>query len=212
MCRPRLCWLKHALRSRANHDHRLDTLPASRVHPELSSIVDQMGLRMRILVERHAENPRICVAFKSRNRHLLALHARHEGCYIQYLGLVRMCTYRATRCADAEPAHMNRGNSQNDSITFCREGACHGQETLIDGRRQELLALLDATHRTERVASIGSRRRTNRYVLAVLPENRRSVNGCRVRTACRVIGARTRPELGCRCTLTVVETDFDEMP
>ena len=88
------------------------------------------------------------------------------------------------------------------------------QETLIEGRRQELLALLD------RYTQDGARRvnlltTQDEHVCGRCAdrEQRGALTVAEVRTTlqgdwCEV----PDPELGCRCTLTVVETDFDEMP
>jgi hypothetical protein len=88
------------------------------------------------------------------------------------------------------------------------------QDTLIEGRRQELLALLD------RYIQDGARR-----VNWLTTQDDRVCARCAAREergALTVADARAvlqgdwceapDPELGCRCTLTVVETDFDEMP
>ena len=88
------------------------------------------------------------------------------------------------------------------------------QEMLIDGRRQEMLALLD------RYTQDGARR-----VNWLTTQDGRVCGRCATREqrgALTIAEARTalqgnwcdapNPELGCRCTLTVVETDFDEMP
>jgi hypothetical protein len=88
------------------------------------------------------------------------------------------------------------------------------QETLLDGRRQELLDLL------ERYTQDGARR-----LNWLTTQDERVCARCAAREqrgALTVAEAREvlqenwceapDPELGCRCTLTVVETDFDEMP
>jgi hypothetical protein len=88
------------------------------------------------------------------------------------------------------------------------------QETLIDGRRQELLALLD------RYLQDGARRvnwltTQDEHVCACCAarEQRGALTVAEVRTALQGNWCEAPdPELGCRCTLTVVETDFDEMP
>src|SRR4029450_1372534 len=56
------------------------------------------------------------------------VHARHEGCCIQYLGLVPYALSRepTPTAQTREPTHMNSGHSQNESVTFSREGVCHG--------------------------------------------------------------------------------------
>jgi hypothetical protein len=88
------------------------------------------------------------------------------------------------------------------------------QETLIDGRRQELLALLD------RYTQDGARRvnwltTQDEQVCArcAAREQRGALTIAEVQTALQGNWCEDpNPELGCRCTLTVVETDFDEMP
>jgi hypothetical protein len=88
------------------------------------------------------------------------------------------------------------------------------QETLIDGRRQELLALLD------RYAQDGARRvnwltTQDEHVCTRCAdrEQRGALTVAEVRTTLQGSWCEAPdPELGCRCTLTVVETDFDEMP
>jgi len=88
------------------------------------------------------------------------------------------------------------------------------QETLIDGRRQELLALLD------RYTQDGARRvnwltTQDEHVCArcAAREQRGALTVAEVRTVLQGNWCEgPDPELGCRCTLTVVETDFDEMP
>ncbi len=88
------------------------------------------------------------------------------------------------------------------------------QETLIEGRRQELLALLD------RYTQDGARRvnwltTQDEHVCARCAdrEQRGALTVAEVRTTLQGHWCEAPdPELGCRCTLTVVETDFDEMP
>ncbi len=88
------------------------------------------------------------------------------------------------------------------------------QDTLIDARRQELLALLD------RYTQDGARRvnwltTQDEHVCARCAdrEQRGALTVAEVRTTLQGYWCEAPdPELGCRCTLTVVETDFDEMP
>ena len=88
------------------------------------------------------------------------------------------------------------------------------QEALIDARRQELLALL------ERYTQDGARRvnwltTQDEQVCACCAarEQRGALAVAEVHTALQGNWCKSPdPELGCRCTLTVVETDFDEMP
>jgi len=87
------------------------------------------------------------------------------------------------------------------------------QETLIDGRRQELLALLD------RYTQDGARR-----VNWLTMQDDQVCARCAAREQRVLTVAEANAELnggfcdasdqegGCRCTLTVVENDFDEMP
>jgi hypothetical protein len=88
----------------------------------------------------------------------------------------------------------------------------HG-ETLIDIQRQELLAQLD------RYTQDGARRvnwltMQDDLVCASCTDRERRV--LTVAEASAELNGRfcqsSDPERGCRCTLTVVETDFDEMP
>jgi hypothetical protein len=86
-------------------------------------------------------------------------------------------------------------------------------EALLDSQRQELLALLDRytqdgarrvnwlTMQDEQVCARCAAREQRALTLA---EAREALQGdwCEARD----------PEHGCRCILTVVETDFDEMP
>jgi hypothetical protein len=88
----------------------------------------------------------------------------------------------------------------------------HG-DTLMDVQRQELLALLD------RYTQDGTRR-----VNWLTTQDDQVCARCadreqRVLTVAEAYAElkggfceSTDPERGCRCTLTVVETDFDEMP
>ncbi len=88
------------------------------------------------------------------------------------------------------------------------------QGTLIDARRQELLALLD------RYTQDGARRvnwltTQDEHVCARCAdrEQRGALTVAEVHTTLQGYWCEAPdPELGCRCTLTVVETDFDEMP
>jgi hypothetical protein len=88
------------------------------------------------------------------------------------------------------------------------------QEALIEARRQELLALLD------RYTQDGARRvnwltTQDEHVCACCAarEQRGALTVAEVRTALQGNWCKAPdPELSCRCTLTVVETDFDEMP
>ena len=86
-------------------------------------------------------------------------------------------------------------------------------ETLLDSQRQELLALLDRYTQdgarrinwlTMQDDQVCSRCATREQRPLTLAEARAALQGdwCEARNA----------EHGCRCTLTVVETDFDEMP
>jgi hypothetical protein len=87
------------------------------------------------------------------------------------------------------------------------------KDTLIDAQRQELLALLDRytqdgadrvnwlTTQDGQVCALCAAREQRVLTIA---EARRALNG----RFCESSDA----ERGCRCTLTVVETDFDEMP
>lgn len=88
-----------------------------------------------------------------------------------------------------------------------------GSETRIDLQRQELLTQLDRyledgvqrvnwlTTQDDQVCALCKER--EQRVLTVA-EARAALNG-------RFCDA-SDPERGCRCSLTVVETDFDEMP
>ena len=88
------------------------------------------------------------------------------------------------------------------------------QETLLDGRRQELLTLLD------RYVQDGARRvnwltTQDEQVCACCAarEQRGALTTAEVRNALQENWCKAPdPELGCRCTVTVVETDLDEMP
>ncbi|HEX9869812.1 MAG TPA: hypothetical protein VGC99_14675 [Candidatus Tectomicrobia bacterium] len=87
------------------------------------------------------------------------------------------------------------------------------QETLLDARRQELLAQLD------RYTQDGARR-----VNWLTTQDDQVCALCSAREQRVLTIAEARQELqgrfcessasahGCRCALTVVETDFDEMP
>jgi hypothetical protein len=88
------------------------------------------------------------------------------------------------------------------------------RETLLADRRQELLALVDRytqdgaqrvnwlTTQDEQVCRCCAAREQQGAL--TVAEVRRVLQG----DWCEA----PDPELGCRCTLTVVETDFDEMP
>jgi hypothetical protein len=87
------------------------------------------------------------------------------------------------------------------------------QGTLLDGQRQELLAQLD------RYIQDGVRRvnwlttQDERVCTRCADREQRPLTIAEARTALQGIWCEARdPERGCRCTLTVVETDFDEMP
>ena len=88
------------------------------------------------------------------------------------------------------------------------------QESLIASRRQELLDLLD------RYTQDGARRvnwltTQDEHVCArcAAREQRGALTVAEARTTLQGNWCEAPdPELGCRCTLTVVETDFDEMP
>jgi hypothetical protein len=87
------------------------------------------------------------------------------------------------------------------------------QKTLVDDRRQELLTQLDRyiqdgvrrvnwlTTQDDQVCALCSAREQRALTIA---EARQALQGkfCESSTSTR----------GCRCVLTVVETDFDEMP
>jgi hypothetical protein len=87
------------------------------------------------------------------------------------------------------------------------------QATLLDSRRQELLAQLDRyiqdgarrvnwlTAQDDQVCALCAAREQRALTIA---EARAELHG-------RFCEARDL-EYGCRCTITVVETDFDEMP
>ena len=87
------------------------------------------------------------------------------------------------------------------------------QETLLDARRQELLAQLDRytqdgarrvnwlTTQDDQVCALCSAREQRVLTIA---EARQELQG----RFCEASAS----ERGCRCALTVVETDFDEMP
>jgi len=87
------------------------------------------------------------------------------------------------------------------------------RETLLDTRRQELLAQLDRyiqdgvrrvnwlTTQDDRVCALCTAREQRALTIA---EVHQELQG----TFCESIAA----DRSCRCTLTVVETDYDEMP
>jgi len=86
-------------------------------------------------------------------------------------------------------------------------------ETLIEAKRQELLALLDrytedgarrVNWLTTQDDQVCARCTAREQRVLTVAEARTELNGrfCESSDAAR----------GCRCTLTVVETDFDEMP
>jgi hypothetical protein len=88
------------------------------------------------------------------------------------------------------------------------------QDTIINGRRRELLALL------ERYVLDGARRvnwltTQDEHVCAACAgrEQRGALSVAEVRLTLQGSWCEAPDlELGCRCILTVVETDFDEMP
>jgi hypothetical protein len=95
-----------------------------------------------------------------------------------------------------------------------REEYAMTQEALMEGRRQELLALL------ERYVQDGARRvnwltTQDEHVCAPCAsrEQRGALTIAEVRTILQGPWCEAPDlDLGCRCILTVVETDFDEMP
>jgi hypothetical protein len=87
------------------------------------------------------------------------------------------------------------------------------QETPLDGQRQELLALLD------RYTQDGARRvnwltvQDEQVCPRCAAREQRPLTVAEARTALQGNWCEARdPQRGCRCTITVVETDFDEMP
>jgi len=94
-----------------------------------------------------------------------------------------------------------------------REESAMDQETLLDARRQELLAQLD------RYTQDGARRvnwltTQDDQVCALCTAREQRV--LTIAEAHQELQGRfcesSASEHGCRCALTVVETDFDEMP
>jgi hypothetical protein len=86
-------------------------------------------------------------------------------------------------------------------------------ETALNDRRQELLALLD------RYTQDGARRvnwlttQDDKVCARCATREQRALTVAEVRTFLQGNWCEAHDtELGCRCTLTVVETDFDEMP
>jgi hypothetical protein len=87
------------------------------------------------------------------------------------------------------------------------------QQTLLDGQRQELLALLDR-YIQDGVQRVNWLTTQDEQVCArCTTREQRPLTIAEARTVLQGIWCEARdPERGCRCTLTVVETDFDEMP
>src|SRR5262245_49082943 len=112
-----------------------------------------------------------------------------------------------------EPTCLVRAPLKMVGSPSLRKERVMAQDTLIDGRRQELLALLD------RYIQDGARRVSwlttqDEYVCARCAgrEQRGALTIAEVHTTLQGLWCESpHPELGCRCTLTVVETDFDEM-
>ena len=86
-------------------------------------------------------------------------------------------------------------------------------DTLLNDRRQELLALLDR-YTQDGVGRVNWLTTQDDKVCArCATREQRALTVAEVRTALQGNWCEAHdPALGCRCTLTVVETDFDEMP
>jgi hypothetical protein len=87
------------------------------------------------------------------------------------------------------------------------------QEILLDGQRQELLALLDR-YTQDGVRRVNWLTTQDEQVCArCAAMEQRPLTVAEAQTVLQGNWCEARdPERGCRCTLTVVETDFDEMP
>jgi hypothetical protein len=111
------------------------------------------------------------------------------------------------------PARIERETLKMAKLLAATKGDIMDQEALQEAQRQELLALLD------RYTQDGARRvnwltmQDEQVCVLCAAREQRALTIAEARTALQGRWCEAGdPERGCRCTLTVVETDFDEMP